>query len=36
MEKEPITIIGLEKIKQELQELKNVKRPAVVASIAEA
>ncbi len=36
MDKEPITIIGLEKIKQELQELKNVKRPAVVASIAEA
>ena len=36
MEKEPITINGLEKIKLELEELKNVKRPEVVAAIAEA
>tara|TARA_B100001059_G_C17791571_1_gene560481 strand:- start:1267 stop:1743 length:477 start_codon:yes stop_codon:yes gene_type:complete len=36
MEKEPITISGLEKIKNELENLKNVKRPKVVAAIAEA
>ena len=36
MEKEPITINGLEKLKLELEELKNVKRPEVVAAIAEA
>ncbi len=36
MDKEPITIKGLEKIKKELSELKNIKRPQVVAAIAEA
>ena len=36
MEKEPITIFGLEKLKLEIDELKNVKRPAVVSAIAEA
>jgi|TARA_B110000438_G_scaffold297657_1_gene344410 transcription elongation factor GreA len=36
MEKEPITIQGLEKIKIELQELKNIKRPKIVQAIAEA
>ena len=36
MNKEPITVQGLEKIKKELEELKNVKRPLVVAAIAEA
>ena len=36
MEKEPITIQGLEKIKKELQELKNTKRPKIVEAIAEA
>jgi transcription elongation factor GreA len=36
MEKEPITIAGLEKIKTELVNLKNIKRPEVVAAIAEA
>ena len=36
MNKEPITIEGLEKLKSELNELKNVKRPSVVAAIAEA
>ena len=36
MEKEPITIAGLEKIKTELDNLKNIKRPEVVAAIAEA
>ena len=36
MEKEPITVSGLEKIKVELQELKSLKRPKIVAAIAEA
>ena len=36
MNKEPITVNGLEKIKKELEELKSVKRPEVVAAIAEA
>jgi transcription elongation factor GreA len=36
MEKEPITSEGLEKIKKELLELKNVKRPKIVEAIAEA
>ena len=36
MEKEPITIKGLESLKSELEDLKNVQRPKVVAAIAEA
>ena len=36
MEKEPITINGLKKLKEELEDLKNIKRPAIVAAIAEA
>tara|TARA_B100001093_G_C26685571_1_gene952471 strand:- start:398 stop:874 length:477 start_codon:yes stop_codon:yes gene_type:complete len=36
MEKEPITLNGLNKLKIELEELKNIKRPQVVAAIAEA
>tara|TARA_B100001123_G_C15104835_1_gene945054 strand:+ start:303 stop:779 length:477 start_codon:yes stop_codon:yes gene_type:complete len=36
MEKEPITIVGLEKIKKELEELKNIKRPKIIEAIAEA
>ena len=36
MDKEPITISGLEKLKKELQELKNVQRPKIVSAIAEA
>ena len=36
MDKEPITIQGLEKLKVELDELKNIKRPKIVAAIAEA
>ena len=36
MDKEPITVSGLEKLKLELKELKNIKRPAVVSAIAEA
>ena len=36
MDKEPITISGLEKLKKELEELKNVKRPKIVTAIAEA
>ena len=36
MEKEPITSQGLEKLKKELDELKNIKRPKIVEAIAEA
>ena len=36
MEKEPITINGLEKLKKELIFLKEKKRPQIVAAIAEA
>ena len=36
MEKEPITYQGLEKLKKELEELKNIKRPKIVGAIAEA
>jgi len=36
MDKEPITIAGLEKLKLELDQLKSVKRPQIVAAIAEA
>ena len=36
MNKEPITVTGLKKIKDELEELKNKKRPEIVAAIAEA
>ena len=36
MDKEPITINGLEKLKQELIFLKEKKRPEIVAAIAEA
>ena len=36
MEKEPITINGLKKIKEELIFLKEKKRPEIVAAIAEA
>ena len=36
MEKEPITFQGLEKLKKELIELKNIKRPKIVGAIAEA
>ena len=36
MEKEPITSQGLEKLKRELTELKNVKRPKIISAIAEA
>ena len=36
MDKEPITIEGLKKLKIELEDLKNNKRPKVVAAIAEA
>ena len=30
MEKEPITSTGIEKIKKELEELKNIKRPKII------
>ncbi len=36
MEKEPITTQGLKKLQEELQDLKNNKRPKVVEAIAEA
>ena len=36
MEKEPITVRGLEKLKEELTFLKEKKRPEIVAAIAEA
>ena len=36
MKKEPITYQGLEKLKKELTELKNIKRPSIIESIAEA
>ena len=36
MNKEPITVKGLKKLKDELDDLKNVQRPKVVAAIAEA
>ena len=36
MEKEPITTKGLEKLKEELTDLKNIKRPKIVEAIAEA
>tara|TARA_B110000438_G_C15491617_1_gene511688 strand:+ start:129 stop:605 length:477 start_codon:yes stop_codon:yes gene_type:complete len=36
MDKEPITVKGLENLKSELADLKNVQRPKVVAAIAEA
>ena len=36
MEKEPITSQGLKKLKKELEELKNIKRPKIIVAIAEA
>ena len=36
MEKEPITAQGLKKLKKELEELKNIKRPKIIEAIAEA
>ena len=36
MEKEPITVNGLQNLKIELEDLKNVQRPKVVEAIAEA
>ncbi len=36
MDKEPITVEGLEKLEIELDQLKNVKRPQIVSAIAEA
>tara|TARA_E500000331_G_C17180764_1_gene680447 strand:- start:450 stop:938 length:489 start_codon:yes stop_codon:yes gene_type:complete len=36
MEKEPITISGLQNLKAELEDLKNIQRPKVVEAIAEA
>ena len=36
MAKTPLTIVGAEKLRAELQELKTVRRPAIIAAIAEA
>jgi len=36
MEKEPVTSLGVEKLKKELGELKNIKRPKIIQAIAEA
>ena len=36
MEKEPITVLGLEKLKKELVFLKEKKRPVIVEAIADA
>ena len=36
MDKEPITVTGLNNLKNELENLKNVQRPKIVAAIAEA
>ena len=36
MSKFPITVVGAEKMRAELQKLKSVERPAVIQAIAEA
>jgi transcription elongation factor GreA len=36
MSKIPLTIVGAEKLRAELHELKTVRRPAIIAAIAEA
>ena len=36
MDKEPITVDGLQNLKLELEDLKNIQRPKVVEAIAEA
>ena len=36
MEKKPVTVKGLENLKSELEDLKNIQRPKVVKAIAEA
>ena len=36
MNKEPVTVNGLEKLKKDLDHLKNTKRPNIITAIAEA
>ena len=36
MEKEPITVSGLDKLKKELDEIKSIRRPKIIEAIAEA
>ena len=36
MDKEPVTVNGLEKLKKDLDHLKNIKRPNIISAIAEA
>ena len=36
MDREPITVSGLKKLQEELEEIKSIKRPKIIAAIAEA
>src|SRR3990172_6430686 len=36
MSKVPLTVVGAEKLRAELHELKTVRRPSIIAAIAEA
>src|SRR6187455_2063233 len=36
MAKTPLTVFGAEKLRAELQELKTIQRPGIIAAIAEA
>jgi transcription elongation factor GreA len=36
MDKEPITVSGLQNLREELEDLKNIQRPKIVEAIAEA
>lgn len=36
MNRVPLTVVGAERLRQELTDLKNVQRPAIIAAIAEA
>jgi transcription elongation factor GreA len=36
MNRVPLTVIGAERLRQELADLKNVQRPAIINAIAEA
>ena len=36
MDKEPVTYQGLKKLKKELEELKNIRRPKIIQAMAEA
>ena len=36
MSKTPLTVVGADKLRAELHELKTVQRPSIIAAIAEA